>query len=118
MLPDASNCDSMLLRRSSDLAWDSAPPQSVSTAVRRADQDRRAAVTPAWNSAIISAAACGCGAAMVATLTSSRILMAVKNERKLRPGFADVCYFHFCLLRRRQPTTNHNPSKEIEERAS
>ena len=43
--------------------------------------------------------------------------MAVKNERKLRPGFADVCYFHFCLLRRRQPTTNHNPSKEIEERA-
>lgn len=35
-------------RKSSALAGLSVPPQDCSTAVRRADQERRAAVSPAW----------------------------------------------------------------------
>lgn len=71
----------MVRRRSSALVGDSVPPQDCSTAVRRADQERRVAVTPAWKEMYGFG---GGGGAMLAGVVA---LMALVSTVTVRLGW-------------------------------
>ena len=78
---DPSKNLKMLLRRSSALASDWGPPQDCSTAVLRADQERRAAVTPAWNSRyglLLAVVVAGGGALMMILFYFNLILFLLR----------------------------------------